>query len=609
MGGDELATITKLNQFRAVFREHIEANQGRVVDMAGDSVLAIFETAAGAVLAGVAVQNDLAEKNEELSADRRMLFRVGVHLGDIHEQDDGTIYGDGVNVAARLESLAEPGGICVSDMARGAVKGQLDLRFSDLGVQTVKNIAEPVRAYGVLREGEAEPRPRGTLRSPKALTAMIVAVAGVVGIAVLQFNATPVPSELTEATGDSIFAVPQGPTIAVLPFDNMSGDPEQDYFVDGLTEEIIVALSRFSHLTVISRSATFRYKGHTTDARTIGGELGAGYVVQGSIRRSSDKIRVTARLIDVDTEADRWSETFERALTADNVFALQDDITAKIAATIGDPMGVIAIADEINSKRARSGSLDSYECVLRASEYARSFDETLRAKAQTCLEKTVTNDPNDALAWAWLAELYLHAYKRGVDPPPGLIERAQEASNNAVRLAPDDSRAFLAQANAHYYAGSYDRFAISAERAIKLNPYSPDVLFRLGHRFAYAGQWQRGLALVDRASELHPYADGLSNFVRYFYHYDKGEYDLALAAALAIDLPDYLWTHAALAAAYGQLGRTVEAERAVARMLRLRPNIAKTARADRWKFFRYQEDLLDRFMEGLRKAGLQVQDG
>jgi adenylate cyclase len=535
-------------------------------------------------------------------------------LGDIHEQGDGTIYGDGVNVAARLESLAEPGGLCVSDMARGAVKGQLDLRFSDLGEQTVKNIAEPIRAYGLLREGETAPRPKGTLRSPMALAAMVIAVAGLVGVAIWQFGAAPGPSQRTEATedeatADSGVAMPSGPTIAVLPFDNLSGDPEQEYFVDGLTEDIITALSRFSHLTVMSRNSTFRYKGQSVDVRKIGAELGAQYVVEGSIRRSSGTIRVKAQLTDVETATHRWSETFERALTADNVFAVQDDITAKIAATIGDPLGVIAITDEVGLKRARSTSLDSYECVLRASEYVRSFDETLRANAQACLERTVAGDPKDALAWAWLGELYLHDYKRGIDPPPGLIERALDAANRAVRLAPDDSRAFMAQANAHYYSGNFDAFVVSANRAIDLNPYSPDVLGRLGHRFAYGGQWERGLALVDRAAELQPYSSGTFGFVRYFYHYNNREYDRALAAALTINLPDYLWTHASLAAVYGQLGREVEAKRAITHMLELRPDIAKTARADRWKFFRYQEDLLDHFMEGLRKAGLQVHEG
>jgi adenylate cyclase len=603
MGADERSTIATLNAFRAVFRENIEANQGRVVDMAGDSVLAVFETAAGAVKAAVAIQGILAENNEALAPERRMRFRIGIHLGDIHEQADGTIYGDGVNVAARLESLAEVGGICVSDMARGAVKGQLDLRFDDLGAQSVKNIAEPVRAYGILCDGETETRRPRAARSRLALIAAAVALLAVGGVAAWRLSLPPQPPLPTEAAAEA-----GGPSIAVMPFENRSGDPEQDYFVDGLTEDIISALSRFSHLTVMSRNATFQYRGKTIDARKVGNELGARYVVQGSIRRSSDTIRVSARLTDVGSDTHLWSETLERALTAENVFEVQDDITAMIAATIGDPQGVIADADKASMKRARSTTLDSYECVLRANEYTRSFDETLRANAETCLKETVAADPNDALAWAWLGELYLHDYKRGLDPPPGLIERALEAANHAVRLAPGDSRAYMAQANALYYSGNLEAFVIAAERAIELNPYSPDSLFRLGHRFAYAGYWQRGLEMVDRATDLQFASGRLQGFVGFFFAYRNGDYERALDAALKISLQDYVWTHAARAAAYAQLGRLEEARLAAARMIELRPDIAHTARADRSKFFLYDEELLDHFMEGLRKAGLDIPD-
>ena len=333
MGDDERATIATLNQFRAIFREHIEANQGRVVDMAGDSVLAIFETAAGAVLTGVAVQTALAEKNEELAADRRMVFRIGVHLGDIHQQDDGTIYGDGVNVAARLESLAEPGGICVSDMARGAVKGHLDLDFADLGEQTVKNIAEPVRAYRILAKGEVAPA-GARKRTPIYLVAAAVVVLAIVGVGWWQFGGAPEP-EVVELAPGELPPVPSGPAIAVLPFDNLSGDREQEYFADGLAEDILTRLTAFLDLKVIARNSSFQYKGTAVDVREVGRELGADYVLEGSVRRDATSIRISAQLLDARDGSHVWAETYDRDLSVASVFAIQDEITEHVTAAIG----------------------------------------------------------------------------------------------------------------------------------------------------------------------------------------------------------------------------------------------------------------------------------
>src|SRR5450759_2248677 len=283
-----LRTVAALDAARAVFRTQIESNHGRVIDMAGDSVLAVFETATGAVSAALAVQQELNALSAHVSEDRRMRFRIGVHLGDVIEKSDGTVYGDGVNIAARLEGLAEVGGITISDAVQGAVRGKVTATFVDQGEQQVKNIPHPVRAFAVRTDGST------ALKPPLAI-------------------------------GEIDLSLPDKPSIAVLPFANLSGDPEQEYFTDGITEDIITELSRFHSLFVIARNSTFTYKGKAVDVRTVAKELGVRYVLEGSIRRAANRVRVTAQLIDALTGIHVWADRYDRVLEA--IFAVQGELT------------------------------------------------------------------------------------------------------------------------------------------------------------------------------------------------------------------------------------------------------------------------------------------
>src|SRR6187399_547823 len=278
MAGDGSTTVRALDAARAVFRSQTESRHGRIVDMAGDSVLAVFETVTGAVAAALAVQEVLAKHSAGAPEDRRLLFRIGIHMGDLIEKADGTVYGDGVNIAARLQALAEPGGVVISDAVRGAVRGRVAARFDDQGEQVVKNISEQVRAFAVHAEGSA----------PAAAT-------------------QPRP-----AVGQLDLSLPDKPSIAVLPFINMSGDPEQEYITDGITEDIITELSRFHTLFVIARNSSFSYKGTSTDVRRVGKELGVRYVLEGSIRKSAQRIRVSGQLIDTLTGNHLWAEKYDR---------------------------------------------------------------------------------------------------------------------------------------------------------------------------------------------------------------------------------------------------------------------------------------------------------
>ena len=337
MSIDDKATVTALDAARAVFRTQIEAQLGRVIDMAGDSVLAVFGTAAGAVTAALAVQariNTLADAEPE---DRRMRFRIGIHLGDVIEKADGTVYGDGVNIAARLEGLAEPGGVTVSDSIRSAVKGKVGASFEDQGEQAVKNIVDPVRAWRLRAAAPAN----GT-HGAAAPSAAVSAVA-------------------TTSTATIELSLPDKPSIAVLPFTNMSGDPEQEYFTDGITEDIITELSRFHSLFVIARNSSFSYKGQSPDIRRVGRELGVRYVLEGSIRKSANRIRVTAQLIDAITGNHLWAEKYDRVL--EDIFEVQEELTRSIVTTMAPH-----IDEEERNKvhRLRPESLGAYERVVIA---------------------------------------------------------------------------------------------------------------------------------------------------------------------------------------------------------------------------------------------------
>jgi adenylate cyclase len=576
MGGDERATIATLNQFRAIFREHIEANQGRVVDMTGDSVLAIFETAAGAVLTGVAVQQALAEKNEELSPDRRMVFRIGVHLGDIHEQDDGTIYGDGVNVAARLENLAEPGSICVSDMARGAVKGQLDFSFADLGEQTVKNIAEPVRAYQLLPEGEA-PTIAGQ-RTPKFVVAAVaIFVLAIAGVGWWQFGGAPEPKvvEVAEVEGE-LPPLPTGPAIAVLPFDNLSGDPEQEYFADGLAEDILTRLAAFLDLKVIARNSSFQYKGTAVDVREVGRELGADYVLEGSVRRDATSIRISAQLLDARDGGHVWAETYDRDLSVASVFAIQDEITEQVTAAIGGAHGAIAASGISRLGSGQVGDLRSYECVLLTYQYNSLPAPDVHKAARDCLEEVVVREPKYIEALAWLGHMYLEEVWSGFNPResgPTSVDAAFEVLGRAVRLDPNHQHVRRSLAWAYYLDGDREQFFDEARKAIETNPNDVETLALMAQYIGYGGRWDESKVLTERLRSLTDNLPIWHNYTEFHYHYRDKDYAAAAVSARASQGIEHWGAPWYLALAYEGMGEDDKAMEALAKARAREPEL------------------------------------
>ena len=598
MGEDEPATVAALREHRELFRQHIEANGGRVVDMAGDSVLAVFDSTAGAVAAAMAAQKALAESNAALPTERQMRFRIGVNLGDIREAEDGTVYGDGVNVAARLEGLAAPGGICVSDKVHAEVHGKLALNFADLGEHEVKNIAEPVRAYGLLAEGETAPKRRGSRKMPAAVLAATAAAVMVIAIVA---GVMHWPGGEPE---DPIFAMPTGPTIAVLPFDNMSGDPEQEYFSDGITEEIIAELSRRSNLFVVARNSTFRYKGQSVDVRQVGQELGARYVLEGSVRKEGNTIRVTVQLVAATDGKHLWAETYERELSGENLFDVQDQITENVIGAIGGAYGAIHRAGLKASRGKAPSTLEAYDCVLRAILVLRQMTPQLHLSARDCLETAVEQEPDYAEAWAWLSYLYHFEYSIGFNPRPNSLERGLMAAQQAVRL--DSSHQLGHQQLAYnYFLTKQQRFFEKAEEAIAINPNNTQLIAALGYYMSYAGKWERGAALTHKAIALNPDIPGSVYSPLSAYAYVQRDYDEALRWAEKIEIPAWWKTHALLAISYGQLGMQEEATQAVNDLLAVYPSYAENARREFRKYF-WDETELEHVMEGLRKAGLDI---
>ena len=409
---DEERTLARLRALRSdLIDPTIAIHHGRVVKRTGDGVLIEFRSVVDAVRCAIEMQNGMAERNAGLPPERRIEFRVGIHLGDVVEESDGDLMGDGVNIAARLEGMAKPGAICLSEDAYRQVKSRLDLAVNDLGATQLKNIAEPVRVYS-LQVGKAAPAkpmrstvPAVWLRrtSVRRTGALLVALAaiGVVAWQVVERIGAPT----REGGSLSLEAQRRGPTLAVLPFDNLSGDPSQEFFSDGISEQLITVLSHFDPLRVLARNTTFAYKKKAIDVQELGRQLNAQYVVEGSFRRIADQISVTAQLIDARTGTHVWAETFDRPATATSLLAIQDDVAQRIGAAVGDiRSGAVTKAELERTSNKQATELSSYQCVLvGAQAVVASRNDELMRRARTCLEVTVKRDPTNADAWASLA--------------------------------------------------------------------------------------------------------------------------------------------------------------------------------------------------------------
>lgn len=534
---DEAGTLARLKTHRVeLIDPAIAKNRGRIIKTTGDGMLAEFSSVVDAVLCAAEVQRRMARRNADVPPPRWIQFRIGINLGDVIV-DQNDIFGDGVNVAARLETLAEPGGICVSGAVRDQVGDRLDgVQFDDLGEQSVKNIARPIRVFRIrLAEGPAS-LPDG---SNLALT---------------------------------VSSVSKKPSIAVLPFANMSGDPEQEFFADGLTEDIITELSRFHDLLVISRNSTFVYKGKAVKVQDIGREFGVDYVIEGSVRKAGGRVRVTVQLIDAETDRHIWAERYDRELQ--DIFAIQDEMTRAIVATLP---GRVEAATHDRTKRKPTDNMPAYECVLAAKLLHHRSTRDDNAQAQTLLNRALAMDPNYAHAHAWkacvLGQCWIYGWCADRE-----ATFEQVASELEIALALDDNDAdvhrILAALNLTRH--DYEKATYHQERALALNPNYDLVVVQQGELLTWLGLPEEGIDWIRKAMRLNPYHPERfwSHLGRAYYCAEK--YAEAAEAFSRITRPDYTH-HAFLAATFAQMKNAIAAGAHAAEVLKREPGFSVVA--------------------------------
>jgi adenylate cyclase len=564
MGVDEVGTLRTLTAHREIMDRLIGEHGGRIANTAGDSVLAEFPSVVDAVQAAVEVQEALRTANEALPEDRRLLFRIGVHIGDVLVKG-GDLFGDGVNIAARLQAIAEPGGVCISGDAHRHVRKPLSLCFIDLGPQEVKNIAEPVSAFRVdIGQLGSEGKESQPLSKPLQL--------------------------------------PDKPSIAVLPFTNMSGDPDQEYFADGVVEEIITALSRVKWLFVIARNSSFTYKGRSVDVKQIGRELGVRYVLEGSMRKAGNRVRITGQLIEATSGVHVWAERYDRDLT--DIFVLQDEITEQIVGAI-EPS--LRSAEIERAKRKPPNSLDAYDLYLRALPHYHSMRREEHEKALTLLRRARKLEPDFLAAVTLTALCYLHRIGQGWSEAL-IADRAKltEHAEAALRLDSNDPEALAAAAQCFAYSGGRWQDALTfANRAVILDPNSASCWTRSGWVRMYMAYSETAVEHFERAARLSPLDptayDRLTGKAVALLQLRRFE-EAAAAAAEALRLnPAYSSPFRPLAAALAHMGRLEDARAVAQRLLQIEPNFTISAWSDRTGA---TDDAKAELAEGMRKAGL-----
>jgi adenylate cyclase len=610
MGADEAGTHATLTDYRSVLAGSIVEHDGRIVGTAGDSVLADFPSVVEALNTAVEIQKEFAERNAELPAERRLRFRIGINLGDVIV-DGEDIFGDGVNVAARVQALAEPGGIAISGPVYDQVRNKLDLGFRNRGTHRVKNITEPVRVYDVLLESAAARRTaqvaRGFWLVASAAGAAMVVLAVVLTVW-LRWPETrkadqAEPSGLTEAgtPGDllkpsSAFGVK--PTIAVLPFDNQGRNPEQDYFSEGITEDIIAALGRFSSLLVMSWDAVAPYKGQTAMPEQLSEDLDVRYVVNGSVRRAGDQLRVTTRLTDAKRGVLLWSERYERAV--DDVFAVQDDITRQIVSTLAIR---VTYLEQERAFGKPTDNLNAYDYYLRGRKSFRQFTRSGNVRAQELFERAIELDPNYGDAHAALAWTYTKSAEMGWSEwPEQALKRAHDLAQAAVRLDPSSQLAHILLAIVSTYYQNYELALEELDRATEANPNHAGNHAERGWVLLLGGRSRDAITALEEAVRFDPSPtpNTFSNLAMAYYL--EGRYNDAIATLEGAvgRHPQHVPLYIALAASYAEAGRTDDAARAAAEVRRRHPFFE----ADLYgEAFRDPAER-DRIRASLRKAGL-----
>jgi len=558
MEADEETTARALHSCRKLIDGSVTDHSGRVFNSAGDSVVAEFASPVKAVRCAVEIQQNLADWNSELSPDRRMQFRIGVNLGDVLVEGDNLL-GTGVNEAARLEGLAEPSGIYVSGTIFDHVKGKVDLSFTYLGDQLVKNISEPLRVYSVSVDKEKD----ATDAVPTSGRAF-----------------DPVTTPTDDNDDDALLGInlslPDKPSIAVLPFVNMSADPEQEFFSDGITEDIITALSKISDLLIVARNSTFTYKGQAVDVKQVGREQGVRYILEGSVRKAGSRVRITAQLIDATTGHHLWAERYDRDLQ--DIFAVQDEITSEVVLALD-----VRLTQGEQARFWSSGTknLKAWECCRQALDLANLLTEETRPEARQLFKKAIDLDPDYAVAWIGLGWIHFHEADIGIGfgtqvNREDALEQAVACAKKALELNPSYVDAYAQLGMCHLSSGEHDQAVAMAEKIAGLAPNHAEKLAIAAAIHNKSGEPRRAFGLIKKAMRLCPiypnwYLYVLGTACRLLGW--NGDAARVFEAAIARN-PDYIALHVGLAATLGELGREADAKKLAAEILRREPSFS-----------------------------------
>jgi len=665
MGVDEESTARTLNTYREVMAGLIQHHHGRVVDAPGDNVLAEFASVVDAVRCAVEIQKELKTRNVELPENRRMEFRIGVNLGDVIEEGD-KILGDGVNIAARMESLSEAGGICISGTAYDQVENKLSLGYEYLGEQTVKNIAKPIRVYRVLMEPEAAGKVIGEKKvKPKqwqraTIGFMVVVIVVIAALVIWKLytpsapqpevvskekiptpqpekpSATiptapapsvettpkekvtsPLPEKVTKPTPPPApkmevaskekmaFPLPDVPSIAVMPFVNMSGDPKQEFFSDGITENIITALSKVPRLFVISRQSTFFYKGKPVKVKQVSEELGVRYVLEGSVQRSTDRIRINAQLIDALTGRHLWAERYDRDLT--ELFDLQDEITMKILTAVRVKLTEGEILSAYSKYYKGKQGFDCYLKLMEAAKYIDHFTIEAITVARRLIEEAISICPENPVGYALLGQVYMQDVIIGnTKSPRETLGKGEELEKKA--LAMDDSLPIAHFLLTGFYLArrDYDDAMAEGERAVALDPGGSGAYFQYGAALLFACRAEEAIPMFQKAIRLNPNAEAYNlaffgNALRMAGRFEEAvsEYKKVLQRA-----PDLIMAHLGLVVAYSMMGREKEAHAEAEEVLRINPKFSLDYYIRTVLTFKDQSEV-DKAVDAWRKAGLK----
>jgi adenylate cyclase len=557
---DEVGTLARLKTHRIeLIDPAIAKNHGNIIKTTGDGMLVEFQSVADAVRCAVEVQERMARRNADVAEERQIQFRIGINLGDIIFQDDD-IFGDGVNIAARLEQLAEVGGICVTTAVYDQVADRLDVTFEDLGEKSLKNISRAIRVYSVVLDG---PPQAGAAKDQRATPSRAVVK----------------------------------PSVAVLPFANMSGDPEQEFFVDGLTEDILTELSRRHELFVISRSSTFVYKGQAVNIREVAQKLGAQYLVEGSVRRSGERLRITVQLIDSESDGHIWAEKYDRKM--DDIFEIQDEVTAAIVATLP---GRVEAAQHDRMARKTPANMAAYECVLAAKVLHHRSSQEDNGKALKLIDRALDLDPEYGHAHAWRGCILGQAWGYGwcEDKEATLAECVVEVEK-ALALDDNDADVHRILAAINITRGDHNRARYHQERALALNPNYDLVVVQMGELSTWLGNPNDGIEWIEKAMQLNPHHP-----VRFWSHLGNArftacKYAGAIEAFMHLSAMNVM-QHAFVAACYGWLGDRTAAAAHVARIGELEPGFSLEAFLATMHYANAAD--LQHLREGLSKAGL-----